>query len=234
MTQLIFDLPRRTTYERSDFLVADCNRKAVEWIDRWPLWPSAAVVLHGPPSCGKTHLAHLWRQRTFATFLSGEALTEAVIPPLMEHSLLRIAVDNADRANTTVLLHLYNSCVERRGSLFLTARSEPERWPFVLPDLRSRLRAAAIVVGVGVPDDALLGAVLAKQFAERQIRVSPGVIAYLISRMERSFASAGLLAARLDNAALTAGSSVTVALARKILLELGYSFSPSGSESAVT
>jgi chromosomal replication initiation ATPase DnaA len=233
MTQLIFDLPRRTTYERSDFLVSDCNRKAVEWIDRWPLWPSAAVVLHGPPSCGKTHLAHLWQQRTFATLLSGEALTEAVIPALMEHSLLRIAVDDADRANTTVLLHLYNSCVERRGSLFFTARSEPERWPFVLPDLRSRLRAA-IVVGVGVPDDALLGAVLAKHFAERQIRVSPGVIAYLTSRMERSFASAGLLASRLDNAALSAGSSVTVALARKILMELGYSLSPSGSKSAVT
>ena len=233
MTQLIFNLPRRTTYERFDFLVSDCNRKAVEWIDRWPLWPSVAVVLHGPPSCGKTHLAHLWRQRTFATLLSGEALTEAVIPVLMEHSPLRIAVDDADRANTTVLLHLYNSCVERRGSLFFTARSEPERWPFMFPDLRSRLRAA-VVVGVGVPDDALLGAVLAKHFAERQIRVSPGVIAYLISRMERSFASAGLLAARLDNAALSAGSSVTVALARKILLELGHPLSPSGSESAVT
>ncbi|MBV8335462.1 MAG: DNA replication protein [Alphaproteobacteria bacterium] len=233
MTQLIFDLARRTTYQRPDFLVSDCNRKAVEWIDRWPLWPSAAIVLHGPPGCGKTHLAHLWRQRAFATLLSGEALTEAVLPALLEHSLLRIAVDDADRASTRALLHIYNSCVERRGSLFFTARSEPDRWPSMLADLRSRLRAA-IVVGVGVPDDALLGAVLAKHFAERQIRVSPGVIAYLISRMERSFAAAGLLAARLDDAALSAGTSVTVALARRILPELGHPPSPSGSESAVT
>jgi chromosomal replication initiation ATPase DnaA len=233
MTQLIFDLPRRTTYERSDFLVSDCNRKAVEWIDRWPLWPSAAIVLHGPPSCGKTHLAHLWRQRACATVLSGEALTEAVLPALLEHSPLHIAVDDADRASTRVLLHLYNSYVERRGSLFFTARSEPEGWPFMLADLRSRLRTA-VVVGVGVPDDAVLGAILAKHFAESQIRVSPGVIAYLISRMERSFAAAELLAARLDNAALSAGTSVTVALARRILPELGYPLSPSGSESAVT
>ena len=233
MTQLIFDLARRTTYQRPDFLVSDCNRKAVEWIDRWPFWPSAAIVLHGPPGCGKTHLAHLWRQRAFATLLSGEALTEAVLPALLEHSLLRIAVDDADRASTRALLHIYNSCVERRGSLFFTARSEPDRWPSMLADLCSRLRAA-IVVGVGVPDDALLGAVLAKHFAERQIRVSPGVIAYLISRMERSFAAAGLLAARLDDAALSAGTSVTVALARRILPELGHPSSPSGSESAVT
>jgi chromosomal replication initiation ATPase DnaA len=233
MTQLIFDLPRRTTYERPDFLVSECNRTAVEWIDRWPLWPSAAIVLYGPPGCGKTHLAHLWRQRASATVLSGEALTEAVLPALLEHSPLRIAVEDADRASTRVLLHLYNSCVERRGSLLFTARSEPERWPFLLADLRSRLRAA-VVVGVGVPDDALLGALLAKHFADRQIRVSPDVIAYLIRRMERSFAAAGLLATRLDNAALRSGTAVTVALARTILPELGNHLSPSGSESTVT
>jgi chromosomal replication initiation ATPase DnaA len=233
MTQLIFDLARRTTYERPDFLVSDCNRTAVEWIDRWPLWPSAAIVVHGPPGCGKTHLAHLWRQRAFATLLSGEALTEAVLPAILEHSPPCIAVDDADRASARVLLHLYNSCVERRGSLFFTARLAPERWPFPLADLRSRLRAA-VVVGVGVPDDAMLCAVLAKHFADRQIRVSPDVIAYLISRIERSFAAAGLLAARLDNAALSGGTAVTVALARRVLPELGYHLSPSGSESAVT
>ena len=34
--QLILDLPHRTALGRDDFLVGDCNRLAVDFIDRWP------------------------------------------------------------------------------------------------------------------------------------------------------------------------------------------------------
>ena len=43
----------------------------------------------------------------------------------------------------------------------------------------------------------LLGAVLAKHFADRQVRVAPEVIAYLVRHMERSLAAAGEIAAAL-------------------------------------
>ncbi len=233
MIQLTFDLPRRTTFDRPDFLVSDCNIAAVEWIDRWPVWPSAALLLHGPPGCGKTHLAHLWRQRASAVILAGETLAETVIPGLLDRSPPRIAVDDADRAGERALLHLYNSCLERRGSLLITTRSAPGSWKVVLEDLRSRLRAAP-VVGIGIPDDALLGAVLAKHFADRQLRISPDVIAYLIRRIERSFSAAGTLVARLDAAALSGGTPVTIPLARRICKELGHQLSSPGSEPAVT
>jgi chromosomal replication initiation ATPase DnaA len=86
----------------------------------------------------------------------------------------------------------------------------------VLADLRSRLRAIP-VVEIGAPDDSLLGAVLVKHFADRQLHVAPQVIAYLLRRIDRSFAAAEKIVACLDGAALSNGGPVTIAQARKVL-----------------
>ena len=58
---------------------------------------------------------------------------------------------------------------------------------------------------------------LVKHFADRQLRVAPEVIAYLVPRMERSFAAAAALAERLDRLALREGGAVTVPLARRAI-----------------
>jgi chromosomal replication initiation ATPase DnaA len=90
----------------------------------------------------------------------------------------------------------------------------------ILPDLASRL-GAAISVAVGAPDDALIGAVLVKHFADRQLTVDPAVVTFLLARMERSFATARKLTAALDGAALAAKRRITVPLARDVLRQLG-------------
>jgi len=100
----------------------------------------------------------------------------------------------------------------------VVARLAPAAWPIALPDLASRLRAGA-AIGVAPPDDALIAAVLVKHFADRQLRVMPTVIAYLVRRMERSFAAAAMLSARLDRLALAEGRPIGLALARRALAE---------------
>jgi chromosomal replication initiation ATPase DnaA len=233
MIQLALDLPRRPAFGRSDFMVSGCNIAAVERIDRWPDWPSALLVLHGPPGCGKTHLAHIWQERASALIITGETLTEAMLPHLLAKVPLRIAIDDADRASEHALLHLYNSCIEHQGSLLITAYRPLGSWRVVLGDLRSRLRAAP-VVEIGAPDDALLGAVLIKHFADRQLRVEPDVIAYLLKRIDRSFAAAAKIAAHLDGAALSNGGPVTIPLARRVLAEPDCQLLSPRSDSAVT
>src|SRR5262249_37737737 len=145
MIQLALDLPHRTAFGRSDFLVSDSNIAAVERIDRWPDWPSAALVLHGPAGCGKTHLVHLWRERASALIIAGETLTDAMLAGLIHEAPGQIAVDDAERAAEPALLHLYNSCIEHQGSLLIAACRPPGSWRIVLADLRSRLRAAPVV-----------------------------------------------------------------------------------------
>jgi len=72
-------------------------------------------------------------------------------------------------------------------------------------------------VALAAPDDALLGAVLVKLFADRQLVVSEEVIAYLLVHLERTFAAARRIVAALDRAALAARRRVTVPLAREVL-----------------
>ena len=218
MIQLALDLPCRTAFGRSDFMVSGSNIAAVKRIDRWPDWPSAVLVLHGPPGCGKTHLAHLWRERASALMIAGERLTEAMIPHLLDKIPRQVVIDDADRASERALLHLYNSCIEHQGSLLITTYQPLGSWRVGLNDLGSRLRAAA-VVEIGVPDDALLGAVLIKHFSDRQLRVAPDVIVYLLARIDRSFAAAENISSHLDSAALSNGGPVTIPLARKILAD---------------
>jgi chromosomal replication initiation ATPase DnaA len=123
--------------------------------------------------------------------------------------------------------------METRGGLLVAARRPPAAWTVVLPDLDSRLRAV-LAIEIGLPDDALLGAVLVKHFADRQLRVAPEVIAYLLTHMERSFAAAAEMAARLDVVSLRERRAVTVALARQLVSEAGDHSSSSARDSGVT
>ena len=102
-----------------------------------------------------------------------------------------------------------------------------------LADLGSRLRAA-LAVGIGLPDDALFGAILIKHFADRQLRVGPEVIAYLVRHIERSFAAAADMAALLDVVTLRDGCAITVPLVHKVLAQQGDQPLPPGNDPGVT
>ena len=231
--QLTFDLPRRIALSRSDFLISGSNAGAVAWIDRWPDWLSRALALYGPAGCGKTHLVHVWCSQEAGIIVPGETLSEEMVARLVSERRHRIAIDDADRAPELALLHLYNFCTETRGGLLVAARQPPAAWTVMLPDLDSRLRAV-MPIGIGLPDDALLGAVLVKHLADRQLRAAPEVIAYLLTHMERSFAAAAEMAARLDLVSLRDRRPITVALARQLVSEAGDHSSSSASDSGVT
>jgi chromosomal replication initiation ATPase DnaA len=126
-----------------------------------------------------------------------------------------IAVDDAERAPEPAFLHLYNAAIEGGFGVLIVAVRAPASWPIALPDLASRMRALP-VAEIAAPDDALLGAVLVKHFADRQLRVEPGVIAFLLPRMERSFAAAARLAGELDRLSLSRKGAITVPLARQV------------------
>lgn len=221
--QLPLDLGHRTALGQEDFLVAPCNEKAVAWLDRWPEWSAPGLVIHGPPGCGKTHLAHVWLSRSQAVLLSPESLLNDDPPDLLGEKTSAI-IEDADRAvgsavRERTLLHLHNMLQERQGCLLLTAVTPVAGWPTGLPDLRSRL-AALPAVDVGTPDDALIGAVLVKMFSDRQLQVGQDVITYLLTRMERSFSSARRIVAALDSQALAAKRRITVPFVAEVLAGL--------------
>ena len=71
-----------------------------------------------------------------------------------------------------------------------------------------------------MPDDGLVGAVMLKQFADRQLNVDPEVLTFLLARMERSFEAVGKLVAAIDEAALIEKRTITIPFAKKVLGQL--------------
>jgi len=217
--QLAFDLPVRPALGREDFFVSPANALAVATLDNWQDWPGRRLLLIGPHDSGKTHLAHVWAARAGAHVASAPALGPMDPPELAERTAL--VVEDADRAagqpdREAALLHLYNLAAETGCHLLLTGTGRARDWPLHLPDLASRLQAMPVAT-LDAMDDDLLSALIAKLFADRQIRVSPAVIAYLVQRIERSHAAAHRVVEALDARALAEGRTITRALAGEVL-----------------
>ncbi len=222
--QLPLEFDHRPALSDEDFLIAPCNREAVAWLDRWPQWPTPVLAIHGPPGCGKTHLARVFMARSGARAVSPESLL-ADDPPALLEGVAACLVEDAERHLSApfeeALLHLYNTARETGRHVMLTAHRPPGRWPIALRDLSSRLNAAT-VVGIGPPDDNLIAAVLVKLFADRQLRVDDGVIAYILARMERSFGTARKMVAAIDTEALSRQRKITVPLVRDVLADVEF------------
>ena len=216
--QLAFDLPAREAWRREDFFPSPANAAALAAVDDWRNWPGGKLVLTGPKGSGKTHLARLWAAEAGAALLPAADLATADLPALSAHGA--VAVEDAETAAgnpqaEAAFFHLHN-LVTQSGHLLVTANRPPRDWGLALPDLASRLQAAALA-RIEAPDDALLSAVLIKLFADRQITVPPALIPYLVARMERSIDAARALVAALDARALAEGRPITRQLAADLL-----------------
>ncbi|MBP2547335.1 chromosomal replication initiation ATPase DnaA [Neorhizobium galegae] len=211
-------LPLALTHDaatgRDDLLIAAPVSAAVAIIDAWPHWPSPVVILTGPAGSGKSHLASIWREKSGATAIhpmaGGDAAMQAAAGPVL--------FEDADRSgfDENALFHVINSVKEHRTSLLMTARLWPMSWSVSLPDLRSRLKAAT-VVEIGEPDEDLLGQVIIKLFADRQLHIDDRIVAYIVQRMERSMEAAQGVVDRLDRLALARGTRITRMLAAEVL-----------------
>jgi chromosomal replication initiation ATPase DnaA len=216
-TPLPLSLPQ--SHSRADFVIAPCNAAARALISEGTL-PAGKLLLTGREGSGKTHLLHIWAREQGAQVISGAMLAQADIPTLAAKG--RVAIDDADHLRATgpvaetALFHLHNLLAAQGGQLLLTARAPVRDWGLTLPDLISRLQATAHVA-LGAPDDTLLAAVLAKHFADRQVRVPDTLIPFLLARMTRSLAAAQEIASLLDTEAMARGKPITRTLAAEVL-----------------
>lgn len=216
--QLSFDWALPVALGPQDFFVSASNADAHALLAGGLRWPGGKLALVGPEGSGKTHLARIWAARTGALRFDASDLPPdlaARVPP--EGGA--VVVEDLERlpeASEAALFHLHNLLGATDGRLLLTARRPPSRWLVRLPDLLSRMQATA-VARIDPPDDALIEALLVKQFADRQMHPAPDALVAVARRVERSHAGIARAVAALDRAALSEGRPVTAALARRVL-----------------
>lgn len=216
--QLPFDYSHDPSHAEADFIAGDGNRLALAHIRAFPAWPGPLTLLEGPPKSGKSHLARIWAERVGADAPRPEDI-EALAGaggafPLVIEDVDRLGYEEQE------LFHLLNQSMRESRPLLLTARDAIANWPFATDDLKSRARLASHFT-LTLSDDIQLSQMFVKLFADRQVAVDPKVIAYVVSRMERSPEEAVALVDLADRLALAAGTAITRRVAAQALAMRG-------------
>jgi len=212
--QMVLDLGHKTSFAEADFVVTDANQMAFDHIKSFPGWPSALTLITGPAKSGKSHISDIWSQ-----------LAGAIAPRANEIEAVAAAggtqavvLDDVERAgfDEHALFHLLNQSIRDFRPVLMTARVEPNSWPFATDDVKSRVRLAAHFA-VFAAGDAQLAQMFVKLFDDRQLVVEPKTITYLVARMERSAEEVVLLVSLMDTMALSLGKSITRKIAAEAL-----------------
>ena len=146
MSQIALPLAWPADPRDDEFLIGPSNERAAQALDRWGAWPVMATLLVGPRKSGRTLLGRIFVAK------SGGSM-----------------IDDAERQHESTIFHAWNQAQADRRPLLIIADAPPPEWSVALPDLRSRL-AATPVARIGPPDDALIRAVLERQFVAPRAR----------------------------------------------------------------
>ena len=212
--QLTLELGHTPAQGEADFLVGEGNELAHGRIIAFPHWPDPITLLIGPAKSGKSHLARIFADRSGARFADVADLdalaTEGGTTPLVVEDVDRLGYDEAG------LFHLLNQSMREQRPILLTAREDIANWPLTTDDVRSRARRATAYT-LELTDDIQLSQMFVKLFGDRQLKVDPKIIGYLVARMERSAEEAVVLADLMDRLALAKGTAITRSIAADAL-----------------
>lgn len=191
MTQIALPLSHPGPQEPASIVVGEGNRRVVEALAASHDWPFGTALLAGPARSGKSLFAS-W----FASHTGGGAL------------------DDADIRDETEIFHAWNRAREDGYPLLLTISGDG--WEIALPDLKSRM-GAALQLEIGPPDDEIGAALMLSHAMQRGLALGEGAPAYLIPRMERSYAAIERIVGEIDRLSLERKQPATMSIWRDAL-----------------
>ncbi|MGL9761608.1 MAG: chorismate synthase [Wolbachia sp.] len=187
-------------YSRQNFIILDENKHVYHSVIDDLSWK--CLILFGPQSSGKTHLAHIWQSMNNAIFINVNNFISEI-----RHSNAFILEDIQNVQDEAMLLHCYNYMKENNKRLLITSSTSPNKLNFKLKDLSSRILS---IISVKIPSasEELLRIMLMKRFSDKQLKIDLKVIDYILARVERSFYSISKIIEKIDDESM--GSNVTL------------------------
>jgi DnaA regulatory inactivator Hda len=236
MSQLLLPLSLPPRFSFETLIVHEGIEKAVAAVTAtYRSGPRSApsLFLHGPPGTGKTHMLRALvadPESAFARHDQGVIMlqpAEGKGCPELEGLIAGAGPETLEDATATVIddLHLLTdrdevnlwtlSNILRRTEipLLVAARSSPEELFPSNPHMLSRM-CAGLVLGLEPPEDNVRMLIMDKIARDKNIRVSPDVFRYLITRKSRNIKVLESILELLDRASLERKRRITLPLVK--------------------
>ena len=86
----------------------------------------------------------------------------------------------------------------------------------MLNDLKSRFDTF-IDIGIDLPTDDLIRVILTKNFSDKQVKIEPKLLEYILKNIHRSYEDIFDLIDKVDSLSLSTGKSININLIKKVL-----------------
>ena len=213
--QLILKFPEHRAYKREDFYVSPSNQEAYDFINSWPNWLKRIVNIFGPTGSGKSHLASILKSKTKCLEILPEDLNENVIFKFKTKEA--IIIENfSEKISEELLYSLWNIALQDNKYFLINSTKPINSYKFKLPDLLSRINST-LIIGIKLPSDDLISAIITKNFSDKQITVEEKHIDYIIKRIDRSYEKISQFILTLDRYSLKKCSPFGLKLIKEVL-----------------
>ena len=213
--QLILKFPSHQAYKKEDFYVSPSNQEAYDFINSWPKWIKQTINIFGPSGSGKSHLASILKSKTSCLQIETKKLSDEIFFKFKTKETL--IIENLDRkVSEKLLFSLWNIALQDNKYLLITSKQPINSVKFKLRDLTSRV-TSSLIIGINLPSDDLISAILAKNFSDKQIKVEKKHIDYIIKRIDRSYEKISQFILTLDKYSLKKGSPFGLKLIKEVL-----------------
>ena len=213
--QLILKFPEHRAYKKEDFYVSPSNQEAYDFINNWPKWIKRIVNIFGPSGSGKSHLSSILKTKTKCLEILANELNENIIFEFKTKEVLIIENFN-EKIPEELLFSLWNIALQDNKYFLINSIKPISSYKFKLPDLTSRAKSS-LNIGIKLPSDDLISAIIAKNFSDKQIMVEEKHIDYIIKRIDRSYEKISQFILTLDRYSLKKGSPFGLKLIKEVL-----------------
>ena len=217
--QLYFEMPNKKALGIEDYIVTNSNNFAFDLIVKMVKGEINFGLISGPPYSGKTHLSKiliknarnykiLYFDRDYQNMLNRFEDSDFFIL----ENINNVKHDKFEQK----LFHIINLAKENNKKLLMTSRKPISEIDLNLEDLKSRLNSI-LEAKIKEPDDQLMELLLIKIFNDKQLKINPNIIDFLVSRLERSYESINLFIEKIDKFSLEKGKKITIPLINDLL-----------------
>ena len=213
--QLILKFPEHRAYKKEDFYVSPSNEEAFDFIKSWPKWIKRIVNIFGPSGSGKSHLASILKSKTKCLEILPKDLDENIISTFKTKEVLIIENFN-EKISEQLLFSLWNTALQDNKYFLINSIKPISSYKFKLPDLVSRTKSS-LSIGIKLPSDDLISAIIVKNFSDKQIIVEEKHIDYIIKRIDRSYEKISQFILTLDRYSLKKGSPFGLKMIKEVL-----------------